>query len=114
MKIIILTNHRKLTKENLPFINRFEKHILSINNLLEKSQINLTEKIWNHLLQICSFNKNKNLKINLRDMLVIKHSEEISALIYKILNSKKIKENIDINIEQEIYKILVPTFSHDF
>ena len=113
MKIIILTNHRKLTKENLPFINRFEKHILSINNLLEKSQINLTEKIWNQLLQICSFNKNKNLKINLRDMLVIKHSEEISALIYKILNSKKIKENIDINIEQEIYKILVPTFSQD-
>ena len=112
MKIIILTNHKKLTKENLPFINRFEKHIISINNILKQEYIDLGEKIWNQLMQIVTFNKNKNLKINLKEMLIIKYRDEISCLIYKIINMEKnISNNIDI--EKEIYKILVPTFSQD-
>ena len=112
MKIIILTNHKKLTKENLPFIHRFEKHIISINNILKQEYVIIAEKIWNQLLQITSFNNNKNLKINLKDMLIIKYLDEISGLIYKIINTKN--NNIDnIDIEKEIYKILVPTFSQD-
>ena len=108
MKIIILTCHKKLSKENLPFINRFEKHIISINNLLNKEYINIAEKIWKDLNIITFFNNNKKLKINLKDMLIIKHCEEIAGLIYKIINM-----NNKANIEEEIYKILVPTFSQD-
>ena len=64
LKIIILTNHKKLTKENLPFINRFEKHIISMNNLLNKENVEIAENIWKQLNQIITFNNNKNLKIN--------------------------------------------------
>ena len=108
LKIIILTNHKKLTKENLPFINRFEKHIISMNNLLNKENVELAENIWKQLNQIITFNNNKNLKINLKEMLIIKKYEEIAGLVYKIKNKEKTE-----NINQEIYKILVPTFSQD-
>ena len=49
LKIIVLTNHKKLTKENLPFINRFEKHNISMKNLLKKEYIEIAENIWKKL-----------------------------------------------------------------
>ena len=112
LKIIILSNYNKLTKENLPFINRFEKHLVTINNLLKKEYIVIAEEIWKKINLIISFNNNKKLKVNLKDILIIKSYEEIAGLLYKIINSEN--ENITKDkIEEEIFKIIVPTFSQD-
>ena len=117
MKIIILTSHNQLRKENLPFINRFEKHIISMDNLLKKEYIDISKEIWNQLELITSYNNNKKLNIDLKDMLIIKNYEEIQGLVYKIITKNDLEKNKNINlkkyIEEEIYKILVPTFSQD-
>ena len=41
---------------------------------------------------IITFNNNKKLKVNLKDILIIKSYEEIAGLLYKIINKEK--ENI--------------------
>ena len=117
LKIIVLANNNNLKRHNLPFINRFEKHIISMNDLLNKESIELAQEIFNQLLLITSFNNNKNNKIDLFNMLIIKDIQEIAGMIYKIiskmnLNDKSVLAKKDYIIE-EIYKILVPTFSQD-
>jgi hypothetical protein len=112
LKIIILANDNNLKRENLPFINRFEKHIISINNLLKEEYIELVNKVYNQLLLITSFNNNQKNKIDLSNMLIIKDIQEIGGMLYKIISNNNNIIEKDFIIE-EIYKKLIPTFSQD-
>ena len=115
LKIIVLVKQNDLKLENLPFINRFEKHIISIDNLLKEEYLEVKNEIYKQLLSITSFNHNKKLKVNLLNMLVIKDQQELGGIIYKIMYNLE-KENKKFEKEfviQKIYEILTPTFSQD-
>ena len=53
-----------------PFLNRFEKHIINFNMLLEEKDKEIANKLYDFIRLIASFNENKDLKIDLDKLLI--------------------------------------------
>ena len=106
-RIIILMDPQQISKQDPPFLNRFEKHILSYERLLNKEKINHSQKIFKMLNELIRSNSNKEVKVNLSKQLLNCNKEEIDGIIYKS-NSNNLEE-----IKLEIFKKIVPTFSQD-
>ena len=51
-KIIVLVDKDKIQNQEPPFLNRFEKHIINLSNLLNKELLNLAEEIYNNTKKI--------------------------------------------------------------
>ena len=124
--VIVIVNREQIKKLALdpPFLNRFEKHIITYNMLLDEKDIALAKKIYEYLELISSFNHNNNLKIDLEKLLVNCQEHQIQSLIFKIKNDLKNKteEKDDNNllegkyeeiITKEVFKKIVPTFCQD-
>ena len=129
--VIVIVNREQIKKLSLdpPFLNRFEKHIITYNMLLNEKEKEISKKICKYLELISTFNDNKNLKIDLDKLLVNCEEHQIESLIFKIKNDLKHKKNLivenkdDINkIEQdnnennmiiEVFNKIVPTFCQD-
>ena len=122
--VIVLVNNHQI--ENLkmdpPFLNRFEKHIINFNILLEERDKDIAKKITNYIELISSFNNNPHLKIDLDNLLINCRLHNIEGLIYKIKNNINDKNEIlikngEMNYEEylirEVFKIIVPTFCQD-
>ena len=122
--VIVIVNKNKIKQLKLdpPFLNRFEKHIITFNMLLEEKDIEIAKKITQYIELISSFNNNAKLKIDLEKLLINCKQHNIEGLIFKIINDKKKnqKEWIYINgpeyediIMKEVFKKIVPTFCQD-
>ena len=126
--VIINSTQIKNLKLDPPFLNRFEKHIISYDNLLEEKDKQIANKIVEYLSLISSFNNNKDkLKINLKKLFINCEIYNIEGLIFKIksdLFNKVDKENkehwifkdgiiYEENMTKEILLKIVPTFCHD-
>ena len=129
--VIVIVNREQIKKLSLdpPFLNRFEKHILTYNMLLNEKEKEISKKICNFLELISTFNNNKDLKIDLDKLLINCKEHQIESLIFKIKNDLKhknrnINEELDDpnlvkdkryeeNIVIEIFKKIVPTFCQD-
>ena len=117
-RVILLITQEQLNKMKVypPLLNRFEKQIVSFKDSLSENQINLAQKISKCLDKIKTFNnKEKQLVYNLPELMINCSNDEIEGLIYQISNKKKYKDNKEENenIENEILKIIVPTFCQD-
>ena len=108
-----------------PFLNRFEKHIINFNMLLEEKDKEIANKIYDFIRLISSFNENKELKIDLDKLLINCEKHNIEGLIFKIKNDF-IKEKNDEDIKnfqtspeyenfiiKESLKKITPTFCQD-
>lgn len=115
-RIIIMVNKKYLNKVEPPFLNRFEKMILSFDNLITEKQKQLANLIVEEL-DIKKYEKNLSYKINykLKDLLIGCRKQEILGIIYYELNenesTNKKEEKIDENeiknkIFNKIYKLL--------
>ena len=93
-KVIVLVDKKNIPKEDPPFLNRFEKHIISFSNILNSKLISLADEIYSILKEI-SFNydinfnneeikDNKNMKIVLNKNIKFINNEEVRGLVYKI------------------------------
>ena len=130
--VIVIVNKNQIQNLKLdpPFLNRFEKHIVNFNMLLEEKDIEIAKKLAEYLGLISTFNKNKKLKIELNKLLINCKQHNIEGLIFKIkndimskLNNNKeekekhwiIKEDIEYeeNMLHEILNKIVPTFCQD-
>ena len=108
-RILVVMNENNLIYENPPFLNRFEKHIFNMDNLLTNEEKNIANEIYNIVLKITNFGKSK---INLNKHLINFNLEEIEALVYKFSKHKKyFNQNIDIYYE--VFKKIVPTFTEE-
>ena len=103
--IIILVEEKNLDNEDKPFLNRFEKHLLSINNLLNEKLLKIAEDCYNSILNLIKLKENDKV-INLKTHLINIRFEKIKLCIYK-LN----RDNI-FSIEKLLSKI-VPLFSQE-
>ena len=123
-KVIVLVDKKNINKEDPPFLNRFEKHIISFSNILNHKLISLADEIYSVLKEISfdydnNFN-NDEIKINKKsgnDISLflnknIKHisNEEVRGLVY-LASKKNIKEKNDI--VKFILNKIVPTFTED-
>ena len=119
--VLIEQNQIKNLKLDPPFLNRFEKHIINFDLILDKRDIEIAKKINNYLELISSFNNNGNLTIDLDNLLINCRLHNIEGLIFKIKNSNEVKydwinkEGIEyeMNLIKEVFKIIVPTFCQD-
>ena len=123
--VIVSQNQINNLKLDPPFLNRFEKHIINFEMLLEKRDIEIAQKINEFIELIASFNNEKDLKIDLERLLVDCKLHNIEGLIFKIKNNLKqnMKENEELFKEnnQEYEKVIikeclnkiVPTFCQD-
>ncbi len=116
LRFIILLDPEDIFKQDPPFLNRFEKHIISFDYILEPKENELATNIFNKLKSL-SEPKNidkKQLEVNLSKQLINFDLEEIKGLIYKYkLERKEEKELTFIECLEYILEIIVPTFSQD-
>ena len=128
--VIVIVNKNQIQNLKLdpPFLNRFEKHIVNFNMLLEEKDKQIAEKISGYIKLISTFNNSKNkLKIELDKLLINCKQHHIEGLIFKIkndyLNKNKnknedhwiFKEGVEYeeNMTKEILKKISPTFCQD-
>ena len=113
-KSIILVDETDIDNQDPPFLNRFEKYLVSFDTLLTKDLRNISitiEKIINDL--VCLSKNNKKTVINLKNQLINCDLEEIQGIVYKLSkdNNNEVKQ---INYyEEEVLKILACNFTQD-
>ena len=110
LKIIILIEPKALAHQDPPFINRFQKHIISFDNLLSKKEM----EIANTFYEIKNvFQKIEGIKCNPLNQLINFDKEEINGLIFysKLENNTQAKTYEDY--ENYILSKLTKTFSQD-
>ena len=119
-KVIVLVDKENIPKEDPPFINRFEKHIVSFNNILSDNLIDISKEIEiiiedlkSYIFQINEYQKNltQELKYNqLNSNIKFINKEEIRGLVY-IASKQGIKEKDDII--KFVFSKIVPSFTED-
>ena len=108
-RLIVIINEKNLCYEDPPFLNRFEKHIFNLDNLLNKEEKKIAKEIYDIVMKIIKFEK---CKIDLNQHLINFNMEELEALAYKFSKQKKYF-NKNIDIIYEIFKKIVPTFTEE-
>ena len=121
--VIVLVNNLQIQQLKLdpPFLNRFEKHIINYDMLLDQEDLNIISKINEYINLIIRFNKNKNeLKLDLEKLLINCKPHEIAGLFFKLKNEnnndiikEKGKEKYEEYMVNSILKKIVPTFCQD-
>ena len=86
---IILVNSTKIKDISFPLLNRFEKQIVSLNNLLMKEEIELGKKIYDNLIYFITHIKNEKPFISLKNEIINLNQEEINGLIYQLKHKGK-------------------------
>ena len=82
-KVIVLVNKDQIKKQEPPFLNRFEKHIIDYSSLLNDKLISLSDKIYNTLEDILNINNVTNdFKKEFKVYLNFINLEEIKGLVY--------------------------------
>ena len=108
-KCVVLLDSKDIEKQDPPFLNRFEKHIVSFDVLLEESLMELSKEFSEMINDLVK--SDKELSIDLSKELINCDLEEIQGIIYKNKVSNP-NRNKDIYIEKIIEKI-APTLSQD-
>ena len=103
-RCIIMVDENYINKVEAPFLNRFEKMIISFDKLLNNSQKQLSDEIINDLnvKKILPFEINNYM---LKELLIGCKKEDIKGLIYFLYN----KDN-DLNNEEYINEIKIDLF----
>ena len=104
-RCIILLNKNNVNEQDPPFLNRFEKHLISFQYLLNDEQNRIAEELYEEIKDLTTIPEIKGIK----PLLVNINVEEIRSLILE-LSTKE--ENIEKNINL-VYKVLIPTFSQE-
>ena len=102
-RCIVLLEKNDLEEQDPPFLNRFEKHLMSFEYLLTEKQNRLAEDIYNEIKNLTSIPEMKEMK----PLLMNVNIEEIRCLLLKY-NNYEGKKLIEL-----IFKKIVPTFTQE-
>ena len=115
-RCIINFDEKEIGNQEAPFLNRFEKHILSFDYLLNKTEIDVSNDIYEKLTNLIQFNnENKSFtafNYNLKDIFINLDKEEIKAYLYKLKREniknlqEKVIEKLSLLIPQDIILFL--------
>jgi len=84
-KCIVLVDQNQIDKEEAPFLNRFEKHIISFEYLLKEELKKASEDIYNMIQDLTKTNIQENeikISYDINNLLVNCDREEIQGIIY--------------------------------
>jgi len=118
-KCIVNIDVDAIDNQEAPFLNRFEKHLVSYENLLNEDLINESHNIEKILYNLISFSKgNKFFNYNITKLLINCNLEEIQGIIYNADKKGIKKENMKDIVISKIAPILpqdiiIPLFFND-
>ena len=113
-RCIVNVDEDKIKKEEPPFLNRFEKHIVSFENLLDDSELKKSKEIYDTLLKMTEKDEQNDafegIDYSLKDIFINLDKEEINGYIYKLKKDKvryddlkdKIIEKLSLILPQDI------------
>ena len=112
-KCIVNVDMNSINKQEPPFLNRFEKHILKYDNLLDQKLLNISNKIFDIFNKIIDSKKEYILdNYDFKKILINIELEEIKGMVYKA--SKNIKnENKENKIIEEVLSKIALTLPQD-
>ena len=92
-RCIVNVDEDLVNEEEPPFLNRFEKHIVSFEYLLNSESKKESYRIKEILDELCYFDKNdfKGINYDLRKTIVNFDLEEIQGIIYQEIKKDKYK-----------------------
>ena len=107
-KCIVMVDQKQILKEESPFLNRFEKHIIDFEYLLNNEKINLSERIMNirKNLEETEIINGEKLKYDKSKLFINFNKEEIQGIIYYLSKQNKSIEDIEDFIFQKISLVL--------
>ena len=85
-KFIILVDKDDLRKQKLPFLSRFEKHIITFDSLLDEKDKEKSKKINDIIRKIVTV---KNINYNMDNILVNTNEDIINGYVYIYKNKPK-------------------------
>ena len=114
-KCIVLVDEAGLKKAMAPFLNRFEKHIISFEYLLTNDFIRQAEAIYKLVQDFSNPHLQENdldIKFNLKNLLINCDKEEIQGIIYsKISEYQKLKKKLFITkFKKKLTKCFIKLF----
>ena len=117
-RCIVNVDEDKIAKEESPFLNRFEKHILSFENMLNADELKKSNEIYENLLELTQYDsENKSIaafNYDLKDIFINLDKEEINGYIYQLKQNetkiqdfpKKVLEKLSLLLPQDIILFL--------
>lgn len=90
-KFIVLIDKNDLRKQKLPFLSRFEKHIITFEILLNEKDKEKSKNICNILKKLVSV---KDINYNLDNILVNTNEDIINGYVYLYKDKEKILKEI--------------------
>ena len=117
-RCIILVEQKDIEKEDPPFLNRFEKHIISFDDLINKQISDFINEIFNKIKDLTSIGSNQNsLQVKFKNQIINCGKEEIKGIVYSIIKDKNLDTLYDEGdlkeIEMKVMEYIVPTLSQD-
>jgi len=108
-RCIVNVDEGQLNQEEPPFLNRFEKHIISFEYLLKNELIEESNRIYNILKELITNDKNvfKGINYDLEKIFINFNKEEIQGIIYEADKNKVIKQNL-INEVINKFSLILP------
>ena len=111
LKIIVLIREDAVKYQDPPFLNRFEKYIISFENLLNSKSKEIANKILDYKKV---FKKTKKSKYNFENELINFYDEEIKSLISNYdLQSENPNDVTEDNIFNYIFKNISKTLPQE-
>ena len=104
-RCIILLEKDEVNEQDPPFLNRFEKHLMSFRYLLSEKQIIIAKELYEEIKELTTLPENKGIS----PLLVNINNEEINCLVFEL--SMRV-DDIEKNLNQ-IYKLIIPTFTQE-
>ena len=103
-RCIVIVDDDKIRNVQPSFLNRFEKHMISFENMLDEKCLYKSKEIYDILIELTQINDNDKaflgINYDLKKIFNNLDKEEINAYIYKIYNNYKYDELIDKVIEK--------------
>ena len=114
-KVIVLVDDEMITYEDKPFLNRFEKHIISFENILLPKYVDLVKEIDSNLKELIKYSNNNDEKnilgINLKKQLISCDKEIIENMVFNLSNNNANMTDKEIKIK--IFEVIAPTLTQD-
>jgi len=108
-RCIVLLEQNDVNEQDPPFLNRFEKHLMSFRYLLTENQNRIAKEIYNEIKELTTIPENKKML----PFLVNINREEIRSLLLNLATKYEDKNDNYENHIEEIYKLLIPTFTQE-
>ena len=111
-RIIVLVDEEKKNDEDKPLLNRFEKHILSFDYVLDEESKKISKEIYDSYNDLIVF-KYKENKIFLNYNLIYNDLEQIKFLVFNVINKYENNEYTKDELVNDILKKIIPIFNQE-